>query len=140
MNYLFSKYLLNDCYLLSTWMCVFFHLLNKYLWVPRGLALGHRVMGKVDMVPTFMEFPVFLLIISHKLHSFWIYYFCPNNSPLRNPCVLVLYLPGNNFLIWLLSNLFDYWMFTSYLAQTSTKMITARVICSEFYLQLLYKL
>ena len=59
MIYPFNKYLLNDCYLLSTRMYVSFHLLSMYLWAPYELDLGNIVMGKMSMVPSLMEFSVF---------------------------------------------------------------------------------
>lgn len=124
--HLFSKYLLKDYYLLSSHMCSFFHLL-KYLWVPHGADLGDTVMGEMELVPTLMEYPVFHLTASHKLCYFWINSFCPYNSPVEISSAVVPDLPGNNFLIWL-----HYWMFTSYLAQTSTKMITIGVSYLEF--------
>lgn len=125
MNYLVNIYWMTD--LLNMLMYSSFHLLNKFLGVAHGLDFGNVIMGKIDVVPTLIKLPVFHFTRSHKLCYFWISYFYIDNAPLRISSALVINLPGNDLLIGLY-----YWMFTSCLAQTSTKMINAGVSCPEF--------
>ena len=115
MNYLFSKYLLNN--LFAKHLHVLFLLLTQQVFMSCTWArLGNIVMGKKDIIPTLIKLPVFHFTGSPKLSYFWISYFCIDNSSLRIPSVLVTDLPGNNLLIGLY-----YWMFICCLAQTSTK-------------------